>query len=118
MINVGGNKLDIQLVDKIDGNSLGQTSVAEGYIKIARSYNCSRGDVLQSTSSREQTFYHELTHAILTVMDKRQLNDDEEFVCTFSSFLCAAMQQIIEIEVPEPEKSQTITFHTMQLIIF
>ena len=106
MINVGGNKLNIQLVDKIDGNNLGETSVAAGYIKIARLYNCSRGDVLQSASSREQTFYHELTHAILTVMEKRQLNDDEEFVCTFSSFLCAAMQQIIEIEVPEPEKTK------------
>lgn len=37
-------------------------------------------------------------------MNKSDLNDDEEFVCTFSSFLCAAMQQIIEIEVKEHEK--------------
>lgn len=108
MINVGGNKLDVQIVDLIDGNHLGQTSVAEGFIKIAKQYHNSRGCVKQSPSSMEQTFYHELTHVILTVMNKSDLNDDEEFVCAFSSFLCAAMQQIIEIEVKEPEKEKTL----------
>lgn len=35
-------------------------------------------------------FFHELTHAILGTM-KHELNNDEQFVSTFSSFLTEAM---------------------------
>lgn len=97
-INVGGNKLEIDFPNTLDSNQLGQCCIAEGFIAIARGYNSDRGYVTQSASSKENTFYHELTHAILGTMYKTDLNADEEFVCVFSSLLCQTMQQIVEIE--------------------
>ena len=44
-----------------------------------------------SDSKKRQTFLHELTHAILFAMGKEELNDDESFVNTFSSFLNEAI---------------------------
>ena len=44
-----------------------------------------------SDSKKRQTFLHELTHAILFAMRKEELNDDESFVNTFSSFLNEAI---------------------------
>lgn len=41
-------------------------------------------------ASKRQTFFHELTHSILGTM-KHELNNDEQFVSTFSSFLTEAM---------------------------
>ena len=43
-----------------------------------------------------QTFLHELTHAILFAMGKEELNDDESFVNTFSSFLSEAINTMEE----------------------
>lgn len=37
--------------------------------------------------SIEQTFYHELVHAILSSLHKYDLNKDEEFVDTFGTML-------------------------------
>lgn len=38
-----------------------------------------------------QTFLHELTHAILSKMNKNELNKDEEFVDVFSGLLHQAL---------------------------
>ena len=43
-----------------------------------------------------QTFLHELTHAILFAIGKEELNDDESFVNTFSSFLAEAINTMEE----------------------
>ena len=45
----------------------------------------------QSEGSKINTFYHELTHSILKTMGETELNDNEKFVCCFSSFLSEAM---------------------------
>lgn len=42
-------------------------------------------------SSQQQTFLHELVHAILNTMRKDDLYDDEAFVNTFASFLNEAI---------------------------
>lgn len=42
-----------------------------------------------------------ILHIILNVMGRDDLNQDEQFVCTFSSFLTGAMRQIIEFHFPE-----------------
>ena len=49
-----------------------------------------------SESKKTQTFLHELTHAILFAMGKEELNDDESFVNTFSSFLTEAISTMEE----------------------
>lgn len=55
----------------------------QGIIEIANQ----AGGYEVSDSKKRQTFLHELTHAILFAMGKEELNDDESFVNTFSSFL-------------------------------
>ena len=55
----------------------------QGIIEIANQ----AGGYEVSESKKMQTFLHELTHAILFTMNKSELNDDESFVNTFSSFL-------------------------------
>lgn len=63
-----------------------------GFIEIA---NQSHGYEL-SEARKKQTFFHELTHAILGQMRKEELNDDESFVNTFSSFLAEAIDSMEE----------------------
>jgi hypothetical protein len=43
-------------------------------------------------SALQETFWHELTHAILESMDCTALNNDENFVEDFSSRLAKAIQ--------------------------
>lgn len=65
----------------------GQYDPARKVIQIALT---SRGRVLPQ-SFQQQTFLHELVHAILNTMRKDDLNDDESFVNTFASFLNEAI---------------------------
>ena len=65
---------------------------SQGIIEIA---NQSGGYDI-SESKKKQTFFHELTHAILFAMRKDDLNDDESFVNTFSSFLSEAISTMEE----------------------
>lgn len=59
----------------------------QGIIEIANQ----AGGYEVSDSKKRQTFLHELTHAILFAMGKEELNEDESFVNTFSSFLAEAI---------------------------
>lgn len=58
-----------------------------GTIRIAEMV----GSEKTSISRQRQTFWHELTHSILSTMGKEDLNDDESFVNTFASFLSGAI---------------------------
>lgn len=60
----------------------GQYDPARKVLQIALT---SRGRVLPQ-SFQQQTFLHELVHAILNTMRKDDLYDDESFVNTFASF--------------------------------
>lgn len=64
----------------------------QGIIEIANQ----AGGYEVSDSKKKQTFLHELTHAILFAMGKEDLNDDESFVNTFSSFLSEAISTMEE----------------------
>ena len=59
----------------------------QGIIEIANQ----SGGYEVSESKKKQTFLHELTHSILFAMGKEELNEDESFVNTFSSFLAEAI---------------------------
>ena len=63
-----------------------------GFIEIANQ----SGGYQVSESRKKQIFLHELTHAILGQMGKEELNDDESFVNTFSSFLSEAINTMEE----------------------
>lgn len=58
-----------------------------GIIRIAEMV----GSEKTSNSRQRQTFWHELTHAILATMGQEELNNDEGFVNTFASFLSGAV---------------------------
>ena len=64
----------------------------QGIIEIANQ----AGGYEVSESKKRQVFLHELTHAILFAMSKNELNDDESFVNTFSSFLNEAFNTMEE----------------------
>ena len=64
----------------------------QGIIEIANQ----AGGYEVSESKKRQVFLHELTHAVLFTMGKENLNDDESFVNTFSSFLSEAINTMEE----------------------
>lgn len=61
-----------------------------GHIEIADSI----GGEKVSESRKRQSFWHELTHAVLHQMGEYDLCDDEKFVNTFSSFLSGAVDSM------------------------
>lgn len=99
--NVGGQKIEVRMVDRCDCNTVGMAFLECGYIEIANYFN--RG-LVQSEGSKVNTFYHELVHTILGTMGAEQLDDDEKFVCTFSSLLCEAMTSAIYDMPPRKEE--------------
>ena len=65
----GGQLLIVDYQDFLDHNDLGLCSLAGGYIKIAESFN---NGASQSYTSKCNTFYHELVHAILDTMGENE----------------------------------------------
>lgn len=88
-IEVGGQEVEVRFVERCDDNTIGSCVLADGYIEIAHKHGKAG---TQSQTSKENTFYHELTHAILGTMGETELNDNEKFVCCFSGFLTDAMK--------------------------
>lgn len=88
-ISVGGVLHEIVQVERCADNNLGNCCVAEGRIEIAHKWDKDR---IQCQDSKRQTFYHELTHAILDTMGESELSKNEKFVNTFSSFLNEALR--------------------------
>ena len=82
LIHIGGQDINIEFVDNIEGDKLGQCSVSEGYIKIAMS--CLGRT--QGGSSQLNTFWHEVVHCVLDTMGEQELSANEKFVCCFASF--------------------------------
>lgn len=89
IISVGGVLHEIVQVERCADNNLGNCCVAEGRIEIAHHWDKDR---VQCEDSKRQTFYHELTHAILDTMGEGELSKNEKFVNTFSSFLTEALR--------------------------
>lgn len=92
---VGGQRVEVRDVERCESNSVGECNLCAGYIEIAEHFN---KDDIQSYDSKRNTFYHELVHSILSTMGKKELNADEEFVSTFSSFLSEALENAVFIE--------------------
>lgn len=87
--SVGGQRIKVRNVERCSENTIGECSVAAGYVEIADKFN---KDESQSEDSKINTFYHELTHTILDTMGEKELSSNEKFVCCFSSFLTEALQ--------------------------
>lgn len=86
---VGGQDITVKQVELCENSDLGNIILGQGEIQIA---NFVTRGVEQSYTSKLNTFYHELTHAILKTMGEYELNNNERFVCTFSSLLTEAVR--------------------------
>lgn len=84
---VGGQLLQVAKVDSLNGK-LGTCCLGAGFVRIANNFNGEK----QSETSKQNTFYHELTHTILDTMGRGDLSGDEVFVNSFSSFLLEALR--------------------------
>lgn len=97
-LHIGGQQIDVKEVDRCNNNVLGRCILAAGVIEIARTFN-SDGDISVSESSKQNTFVHEVLHAILDTMGENELNNNEKFVCGCAGYLTEAIQQIVEDNV-------------------
>ena len=86
-LKIGGVDYSIKHVEHCGINDDFGLWRPQGIIELANQ----AGGYEVSGSKKRQTFLHELTHAILFAMGKEELNDDESFVNTFSSFLNEAI---------------------------
>ena len=73
----------------IDKSCVGRTHYAEQNIQIAAKHG-GTGRFLAGAEIRD-TFWHEMTHAILEDMGRHTLNRDERFVTQFANRLSAAI---------------------------
>lgn len=89
---VGGVSVDVELVDRLGGGKLGECMLASGKVRIAENFMSDNEQYQQSEDSKENTFYHELTHSILDTIAEFELSGNEKFVSTFSSLLTEAMR--------------------------
>ena len=89
-VKVGTNWYSVDIADTMrDRMYMGEVHYAKRTITLARkSYH----GVPLKLSALQETFWHELTHAILESMDRTELNNDEHFVEEFSSRLAKAIQ--------------------------
>lgn len=86
-LQIGGQNIKVNIVDRINNDKLGECCVAEARIDIAKNF----GTRIQAETIQVNTFFHELTHCILDTMGEDDLSGNEKFVSTFSSFLCEAI---------------------------
>ena len=90
-IRIGGQDIEVCIVDRIEDEKLGQICVAEGKILIANNFSTSK----QCDSSKANTFVHEVVHGILDTMGETELSQNEKFVLIFSSFMVDVIEEII-----------------------
>lgn len=90
-IQVGGTWYDILLPDRIEGKLMGTTNYVTTAISLAKFVDMDE----VSGESRDSTFFHEIMHCILGEMC-HDLNNNEEFVQTVSTFVNQITKQLIE----------------------
>lgn len=91
-IRIGGQDIDVCIVERIEGEKLGQICLAEGKILIADNFSTKK----QSETSKVNTFIHEVVHGVLDTMGENEMSENEKLVCTFSSFLVDVIEEIIK----------------------
>ena len=89
-IQIGDKWYSVDVVESMKERAMmGEVQYGKRTITLARrSYH----GVPLKLSALHETFWHELTHAILENMDRTDLNNDETFVEEFSNRLARAIQ--------------------------
>lgn len=89
-ITIGGQIIDVKLIDHLDNGYLGQISLGESEIVIAQNFNGRK----QHQESINSTFIHEIIHGILDTIRETELSSNEKFVNTFAGYLYQIIKQI------------------------
>ena len=82
-IRVGGQDIEVKIVETIPGQNCGISDVVTGEIQIAKYVD----DRKQTESSMYNTFIHECLHAVLGTMGEHELNENEKFVSCMAGFV-------------------------------
>ena len=91
-IRIGGQDVDICIVERIEYDKLGQICVYEGKLLIANTAQ----ERKQSDTSKVNTFVHETVHGILDTMGETDLSGNEKFVSTFASLMVDIIEEILK----------------------
>ena len=88
-LRIGDNWYSVDVAETMrERMYVGEVNYAKRTITLARkSYH----GIPLKLSALHETFWHELTHAILESMGRTQLNNDEDFVEEFSNRLAKAI---------------------------
>lgn len=90
-ITVGKNKYAIHTLKQMPKKGImGTVHYAIGTIQLATHTNWTKPSQPYSKAQRQETFWHEVTHAILHDMGSK-LESNEEFVTAFASRLSKAI---------------------------
>ena len=104
-IRIGGQDIEVCVVERIEDEKLGQICVAEGKMLIADNFSTNK----QSDSSKANTFVHEVVHGILDTMGETELSQNEKFVLIFSSFMVDVVEEIIKTNsIKDNDKSERV----------
>lgn len=88
-IQLGGSTINIQIVDNpMETGNDAWVSMSDSRIRISKA----KCGLPCSNDYIESSYYHELVHAILSTMDKKELNENEEFVEGFGNLLHQAIK--------------------------
>ena len=90
-IQIGGQVLTTHICEEL-GGKLGKCCCYNGYIKIATNVDGST----QTESSMLNTYIHECVHAILDIMGRDDLSNDETFFSSFAGFATEGIVSIIK----------------------
>lgn len=90
-IQVGGQDIDVSIVDSIEDGYLGLSQLCCGHIKIADKAN----GYIQSDSSKLNTFIHECVHLIFRNIGRGDLSDDEALVVAFTGSATEIIRSIL-----------------------
>ena len=82
-IRVGGQDIEVKIVETIPGQNCGISDIVTGEIQIAKYVD----DRKQTESSMYNTFIHECLHAVLGTMGEHELNENEKFVSCMAGFV-------------------------------
>lgn len=86
-------ELNTEFCENLNGK-YAECCLAAGYIKITKNFQ----GLSQSESSMNNSYIHEVTHAILDTMGKSELSGDEVFVSSFAGYLTEFVYQLLDAQ--------------------
>ena len=104
-IRVGGQDIEVKIVETIPGQNCGISDIVTGEIQIAKYVD----DRKQTESSMYNTFIHECLHAVLGTMGEHELNENEKFVSCMAGFVAEIIRSMDATQSQEYSNASTNT---------